>query len=337
MSIHRIGLVSSEEHCKPHAEALRKAGFKVDILGGDPGLVLPTRCDAFIVRVCSISHAAFDVVNEEKRKGSRPVWFLKGVAHVRKLAQEIKTMSLRHTIRTLVEANGWFHPTLLQIPYAQVMERKYLLTHNTYKSLKKANRSSLSATVAGLWQNTEGPRSGPNSVYVRIQQHETTAGGRPRVVWALRSLLSQDTETLITHLDSIGMLNRVYSSPQEPGHLEAPKWAPLTSLTRVWTVPSSVAEPPPPPAPKPRKVKAPPAPKPKPPVAIPAPAPAPEVPIVAPPLHRVHEDVQTALALLLGTMVAHGVQEITLSADGVFHAQQEIVTYVSLHAHVVAV
>jgi len=57
----KFGIVSKEEHCKPHKKALIRLGHKVKVLGGDDGLSIPRSIDALILRVQSCSHAASDV------------------------------------------------------------------------------------------------------------------------------------------------------------------------------------------------------------------------------------------------------------------------------------
>ena len=55
----KVGIVSTEEHCHPHTQALRKMGFKVVKLGGNPSTI-PRSLHFVILRHESCSHTASD-------------------------------------------------------------------------------------------------------------------------------------------------------------------------------------------------------------------------------------------------------------------------------------
>jgi hypothetical protein len=55
----KVGIVSTEEHCHPHAQALKKMGFKVVKLGGNPSSI-PRSLHFVILRHESCSHTASD-------------------------------------------------------------------------------------------------------------------------------------------------------------------------------------------------------------------------------------------------------------------------------------
>jgi len=56
----KVGIVSTEEHCTPHIRALKKMGFKVKVLGGNPNTI-PRSLHFVILRHESCSHGASDV------------------------------------------------------------------------------------------------------------------------------------------------------------------------------------------------------------------------------------------------------------------------------------
>ena len=55
----KVGIVSTEEHCHPHTQALKKMGFKVVKLGGSPSSI-PRSLHFVILRHESCSHTASD-------------------------------------------------------------------------------------------------------------------------------------------------------------------------------------------------------------------------------------------------------------------------------------
>ena len=66
----RIGIVSKTSHCKSHVRALRKEGYHVTALGGQPPRI-PDTIDVVVLRISSVSHRASAVAFEWRRAGGR--------------------------------------------------------------------------------------------------------------------------------------------------------------------------------------------------------------------------------------------------------------------------
>ena len=104
----RIGLISKPEHCRPHAKALKALGVKVEVFGGDPGLTIPSRVDALVVRTCSISHSAFAIAKTWERDGGT-VFYVEGAKKAAKAVKEWMDMTLRNLIGQMMDKYGWAH------------------------------------------------------------------------------------------------------------------------------------------------------------------------------------------------------------------------------------
>ena len=104
----KIGLISKPEHCRPHAKALKALGVKVEVFGGDPGLTIPSRVDALVVRTCSISHSAFAIAKTWERDGGT-VFYVEGAKKAAKAVKEWMDMTLRNLIGQMMDKYGWAH------------------------------------------------------------------------------------------------------------------------------------------------------------------------------------------------------------------------------------
>lgn len=104
----RVGLISKPEHCRPHVRAIKALGVKVEVLGGDPGLTIPRRVDAVVVRTCSISHAAFNVAKAWERDGGT-AFFVEGANKAAEAVKEWMDMTLRNLLNQMMDKFGWVH------------------------------------------------------------------------------------------------------------------------------------------------------------------------------------------------------------------------------------
>ena len=108
----RVGLISKPEHCRPHVKAIKALGVKVEVLGGDPGVSIPRRVDAVVVRTCSISHAAFDVAKAWERDGGT-AFYIEGATKAAEAIEEFMVQSIRERVEKLMVKVGWMHWHLL--------------------------------------------------------------------------------------------------------------------------------------------------------------------------------------------------------------------------------
>ena len=108
----RIGLISKPEHCRPHVKAIKALGVKVEVLGGDPGLSIPRRVDAVVVRTCSISHAAFNVAKAWERDGGT-AFFVEGANKAAQAVQEIMVETSIDKVSKVMKEVSWMHWHLL--------------------------------------------------------------------------------------------------------------------------------------------------------------------------------------------------------------------------------
>ncbi|MCH9839423.1 hypothetical protein K0U83_27430 [bacterium] len=105
----RVGLVSKPEHCRPHVKAIKDLGVKVEVLGGDPGLRIPRRIDALVVRTCSISHAAFDVARKWEREIGGKVFYIEGASAAQQAISEWVMKDRAKTLESVMGTMGWMH------------------------------------------------------------------------------------------------------------------------------------------------------------------------------------------------------------------------------------
>lgn len=104
----RVGLISKPEHCRPHVKAIKALGVKVEVFGGDPGLSIPSRVDALVVRICSISHAAFNVAKAWERGGGT-VFYVEGAAKAAEAVEDWMAGKVRDALNKLMDTHGWMH------------------------------------------------------------------------------------------------------------------------------------------------------------------------------------------------------------------------------------
>lgn len=102
----RVGIISKEEHCKPHAKAIRGAGHDVKLLGGGPAVDVSPSIDVLVCRTVSCAHSADATARSVQREGRIPVIFEDSVTRIMaaltKLTDMEKPVS-KNTARKLFE------------------------------------------------------------------------------------------------------------------------------------------------------------------------------------------------------------------------------------------
>lgn len=111
----RVGVLSKPAHCKSQVSTLKQAGYKVEVLGGDPGISIPNRIDLLVVRVPSISHDAFNVAKEWERKGN-PVIYEDGAARILQAIQELSMPTGADLLRSFLDINLWVSSHMMIVP-----------------------------------------------------------------------------------------------------------------------------------------------------------------------------------------------------------------------------
>ena len=64
----KVGIISKEEHCKPHAKAIRAAGHEVKLLGGGPLVDVSPSIEVLVCRTASCAHSADATARAVKRE-----------------------------------------------------------------------------------------------------------------------------------------------------------------------------------------------------------------------------------------------------------------------------
>ena len=181
----RVGLISKPEHCRPHVKAIKALGVKVEVLGGDPGLTIPRRVDAVVVRTCSISHSAFGTAKAWEREGGT-VFYVEGAAKAAEAVEEWMAGEVREALNKLMDKHGWMH---WYLPCRWDQSERTMLGFNDpalFKVFDGVSDGTIRGAIASL-----AKRRG----WEKVHQGDANAGfpGRPIQVWVVEKL-SQDAE-----------------------------------------------------------------------------------------------------------------------------------------------
>jgi hypothetical protein len=194
----RVGLISKPEHCRPHVKAIKALGVKVEVLGGNPGLTIPSRMDAVVVRTCSISHSAFNVAKAWEREGGT-VFYVEGAAKAAEAVEEWMAGEVREALNKLMDKHGWMH---WYLPCRWEESERTMLGFNDpalFKVFDGVSDGTIRGAIASL-----AKRRG----WEKVHQGDANAGfpGRPIQVWVAKEI-SQDAErALNTFLVQVGQM-----------------------------------------------------------------------------------------------------------------------------------
>jgi len=201
----RVGLISKPEHCRPHVKAIKALGLKVEVLGGDPGLTIPSRVDVVVVRPCSISHSAFNVAKAWEREGGT-VLYVEGAVKAAEAVEEMMAGEVRGALNKLMDKHGWIHwylPCQWDGP-----ERAALGFHDPalFKVFDGVPKGTIRGAIASL-----AKRRG----WQKVSQGDATAGfpGRPIQVWVAEDITPEAGRALDTFLVQVSRM-RAASGPR---------------------------------------------------------------------------------------------------------------------------
>jgi hypothetical protein len=185
----RIGLISKPEHCRPHVKAIKALGVKVEVFGGDPGLAIPSRVDALVVRTCSVSHAAFNAAKAWEREGGT-VFYIEGAAKAAEAVEDWVAGKVRDALNKLMDKHGWMH---WYLPCRWDESARTMLGFNDPASFKVFDGVSY-GTIRGAIASLAKRRG-----WEKVHQGDANAGfpGRPIQIWAAKKI-SQDAELALT-------------------------------------------------------------------------------------------------------------------------------------------
>jgi hypothetical protein len=181
----RVGLISKPEHCRPHVKAIKALGVKVEVFGGDPGLAIPSRVDALVVRTCSVSHAAFNAAKAWEREGGT-VFYIEGAAKAAEAVEDWVAGKVRDALDKLMDKHGWMH---WYLPCRWDESARTMLGFNDPASFKVFDGVSY-GTIRGAIASLAKRRG-----WEKVHQGDANAGfpGRPIQIWVAKKI-SQDAE-----------------------------------------------------------------------------------------------------------------------------------------------
>lgn len=308
-----IALISKNAHCKSHAAALRHAGHRVFLLGGNPKRIAPNY-DLVVCRPASSGHGAFDKVMTLKR-GGKPVVIANGLTEiltgVREALPEKDLYTLGNSadiVRVLSKLLGVYGSPL-----------HYPESRPVVEALARRNGDDGARGLA-LWSQALGISKKESVLrWVKTQ----TEKGDDRGVWVYSHPFRGGVRKLAFFVEDEAALTMILDllplcrTRQEA---ERRKKAHMATTARMRSLASLIppSEPPPLPAPPPTPTPAPT------PVPAPAPAPAPVALAVSVLFDPATEDSPAswdaqlciAISMVLTEMIAAGVQQLGIAADG---------------------
>jgi len=200
------------EHAQPHAKALKELGHEVEIIYPYVARNLsPGSYDVYVCRVESVSHSAFDKMNEWKREGRQIVFensktkiieAIEKIAKGQQLTEEEKNMKLTRPerLQRAVDATGIYSPrvTFTEVMFGQLFALGFAPPG---KSRTDYIRSAMEA-VTDYAQISDKSQGGPwTEMLSRPGQNITsfyrrTKQGRVQIKMVTRRPLRSDTAKL---------------------------------------------------------------------------------------------------------------------------------------------
>jgi hypothetical protein len=114
-----VAIISKVEHAQPHAEAVRRLGHEVDIIDPYVARKMPETYDIYVCRVESVSHSAFDLLNEWRRNGKNVVFensktkIVQAIEKFGPPVEEIMTLTRQEKLKLAVSATGIYSPRVV--------------------------------------------------------------------------------------------------------------------------------------------------------------------------------------------------------------------------------